>query len=415
MNTLVTDKFYYIMDYSGNCYRVNSNDQLVVAANETEATVFSFVEANKRIGAGPKSKFYFMTPINDKNEEEDDEPIQEEANYNLSDAIISAVKEITDGEITEEVEKSISEYDLSKVDWQEYLTHFTFIASGLKEYRESLVKAESDVDQKICDVLHYIELCNTDDSEATDLVELLKVCRENRRDIKDEIFRVDMFQKNVGTSANVAKATEAIKSIKGLETRKYTPRKFTELFEGSEIKIKCSGRNRIDSYVEISDRMGEQSVQEEYAMDYERIETAFDGKKNDWMAFAMQQAEFYRNAGQYIINLKIEIEDIDNAIADLMDEVETANCNVTQGYKMFKRLKELRLERKEKERELECLYILTEHFDINAMADECDSNVDTLESFLYGDSEKEDTIQHEASAEETGESVVVTSITNIAV
>lgn len=402
MNTLATDKFYYIMDYSGNFYKVNSNDQLVVAANETEATVFSFVEANKRIGAGPKSKFYFMTPINDKNED-----------Y----ASISAVKEITEGEITEKVEKSISEYDLSKVDWQEYLTHFTFIASGLMEYRESLVKAESDVDQKICDVLHYIELCNTDDFEATDLVELLKVCRENRRDIKDEIYRVDTFQKNIGTSANVAKAKEAIKSIKGLETRKYTPRKFTELFEGSEIKIKRSGRNRTDSYVEISDRMEEQSAQEEYVMDYERRETAYDGKKNDWMAFAMQQAEFYRNAGQYIINLKIDIEDIDNAIANLMDEVETANCNVTQGYKMFKRLKELRLERKEKERELECLYILTEHFDINAMADECDSNVDTLESFLYGDTEKveEDTIQQESSVEEAGESVVVTSITNIAV
>ena len=54
--------------------------------------------------------------------------------------------------------------------------------------------------------MHYIELCETDDNEATDLVELLRVCREKRREIKDELACVDSFQKNLGTSANVAKA-----------------------------------------------------------------------------------------------------------------------------------------------------------------------------------------------------------------
>lgn len=413
MGTSAVDMFYYIMDYSSHYYRLNANDQLVVAADESEATVFSFIDANKRIGAGPKSKFYFMTPINSDNQDEEEPEREEETTYNLTEAIVSAVKELTEGEVTEEVEKSISEYDLSKVDWQEYLTHFTFIASGLKEYRESLVKAESDVDQKICDVLHYIELCDTDDSEAADLVELLKVCRENRRDIKDEIFRVDMFQKNIGTSANVAKAKEAIKSIKGLETRKYTPRKFTELFEGSQVRIKSSGNKPTDSCESISVRREEEIAQEEYEMNYERRETSFDGKINDWMAFAMQQAEFYRNAGQYIVNLKLDIEDIDNAIADLMDEVETANCNVTQGYKMFKRLKELRLERKEKEKELECLYILTEHFDLSAMADECDSNVEALEGFLFEKSEE--TAEVRVSDISDAEVDNSSKITNIAV
>lgn len=146
MGTSAVDMFYYIMDYSSHYYRLDVKDQLVVAADESEASVFSFVEANKRIGAGFKNKFYFMTPIN-SNSEDDEEPDQEEeVTYNLTEAFVSAVKEITEGELTEEVEKSISEYDLSKADWQEYLTHFTFIASGLKEYRESLVKAESDVD-----------------------------------------------------------------------------------------------------------------------------------------------------------------------------------------------------------------------------------------------------------------------------
>lgn len=118
-------------------------------------------------------------------------------------------------------------------------------------------------------------------------------------------------------------------------------------------------------------------------MNLVRRDTAFDGKDNDWMAFAMQQAEFYRNANQYIVNIKVDIEETQQEIADLMDEIDSSNCNVTQGYKLFKRLKELRIQRKEKEKELQCLYILTERFDMSAMANECESNAYELERLLY--------------------------------
>ena len=56
---------------------------------------------------------------------------------------------------------------------------------------------------------------------------------------------------------------------------------------------------------------------------------------------------------------------------------------MTQGYKLFKCLKELRIQRKEKEKELQCLYILTERFDMGAMANECESNAYELDRFLY--------------------------------
>ena len=100
------------------------------------------------------------------------------------------------------------------MDWAEYLTHFTYLVEGLKDYRDELSKKHSDIDQKICDILHYIELCETDDNEAADLVELLRVCRENRRDIKDELQRIEYFQNNLGTNANAAKAKQALKCIK---------------------------------------------------------------------------------------------------------------------------------------------------------------------------------------------------------
>jgi len=233
--------------------------------------------------------------------------------------------------------------------------------------------------------LHYIELCDTSVEEAAGLVDLLKECREHRRDVKDEIIRLDAFQRTVGTSANLVKAKEALKSITGLETRKYTPRKLSELFEGRKVKMPTTGEKPREeaAFVRAISMEDVESRRETEEMEFVRRETAFDGKEHDWMAFAMQQAEFYRNANQYIVNLKLDIEEIDAEIADLMDEIDSSNCNVAQGYKLFKRLKELRIQRKEKEKELECLYILTERFDVNYMAEECEGNVYELERLLY--------------------------------
>ena len=53
-----TDSLYYIMDYSGHYYRTNQADQLVAAAGEQEATVFTLAQANRHIGVGKKASFY---------------------------------------------------------------------------------------------------------------------------------------------------------------------------------------------------------------------------------------------------------------------------------------------------------------------------------------------------------------------
>ena len=135
------------------------------------------------------------------------------------------------------------------MDWAEYLTHFTYLVEGLKDYRDELSKKHSDIDQKICDILHYIELCETDDNEAADLVELLRVCRENRRDIKDELQRIEYFQNSFGTNTNVTKAKQALKSIKGLEKRKYKPRKYEELFENCVLKDRYKEMIYIEQFI----------------------------------------------------------------------------------------------------------------------------------------------------------------------
>ena len=109
-------------------------------------------------------------------------------------------------------------------------------------------------------------------------------------------------------------------------------------------------------------------------------ETVYDQKENDWLGFARQQMEFYRNAGQYMINLRIEIDTIDQEIENVMEKIEDANYNVAQGYKVFKELKDLRNERKYKAQELEVLRTMTECFDLDAMADAWDYNVREVEN-----------------------------------
>lgn len=377
-----TDSLYYIMDYSGNYYRTDMSDQLITAS-EKDATVFTFTQANSRIGTGKKATFYCMIPIEEKSESE------------VVEEHISPIKELTYDEVCEQVEKNALSYDLSEMDWAEYLTHFTYIVSGLKDYRDDLAKRHSDIDQKICDILHYIELCETADEEAIDLVELLRVCRENRRDIKDELQRIEYFQNQIGTNANLVKANQALKSMKGLENRKYKPRKYEELFENCVMKEKhlqkddlCSEQIRQESEKKNFDRRAICEKEREKVVE-ERIYTPFDGKENDWMSFAKQQAEFYRHAGQYINNLQIDIHEIEEEIEDVLLKTEDANCNVAQGYKVFKKLKELRLEKKAKEKELHCLYALTDYIDCDALADTCEDNLAEVEGII-GTKEAED-------------------------
>ena len=374
-----TDSLYYIMDYSGNYYRTNQADQLVTAAGAQEAQIFTFTQANRRIGAGKKAAFYCMIPM--ENETEQEEKHDQAAEQEQS---VSPVKELTYDEVEEQVEKNVFSYDLSEMDWAEYLTHFTYIVAGIGKYRDEINRKLSDIDKKICDVLHYIELCETDDQEAVDLVELLRVCRENRREIKDELTRVEYFQINLGTSANAGKARQALKSIQGLDTRKYKPRKFDELFKNCTLKDRrlqkedlsvTETKNVIKKHHYINEG-GEETMTET------RNYTPFDGKQNDWISFARQQAEFYRNAEQYITNIQLDIDEIDDEIEAILLQTEDANYNVAQGYKVFKRLKELRIERKEKEKELDCLYALTDTIDCPSLASVCEESLAEIEDIM---------------------------------
>lgn len=312
------DKMHYIVDGNGNYYRINRKNQLVVANGREEAGVFSYVEANQRIGGGRKAHFYSIIPIELQDGGEGGTPgdVPEEAQPSPGHVAEDVPKDgqlspgyvaegvpragqlslghvpedmpegaqLSPGHVPEDMllsskkmkadmqesllpvpgtgnaggnvapktaeppragqEFAVYEadsgmslpYDLGSMDWAEYMTHFCYLVSGIRNYQDELNQALSDLDMQICDIMHYIELYQVDEGESIWMVRLLKECREQRRDVKDEMLRVEYFQRAIGTNGNLIRAKEGISLIKKLESRFYHPRRLKELFKGSHQK-----------------------------------------------------------------------------------------------------------------------------------------------------------------------------------
>jgi hypothetical protein len=384
------------MDGNGNYYTVNGKDQLVVAKDKDEASVFTFVEANQRIGGGKKAKFYHTIPVDEQERlepefsvqcaENDGESITEDSTedhviFHIVDkiGIGQPQQDETESSRASDICQPIFEYNIEQVNWKEFVYYYIYLSTGTKKYQERLAKQHSDVEKGICDLLHYVELYDLTDEEGLRAMDMLKDARQRRRDIKDELSTIEFFQKMVGTGTNVSKARRFLEEIKKLDKRRYSPRKLKDLFEGMENKKTDRALYRQNR--EMMNNVWEEDVDhidvEEQQMDF--CETVFDNQENDWLGFARQQMEFYQNVGQYMVNLQTTIDTINEEIESVMKKIEKANYNVTQGYKVFKELKDLRNEQKEKAHELAVLRIMTERFDIEAMEDAFADEVEAIE------------------------------------
>lgn len=390
-------KMHYIVDRSGNFYRINGNDQLVAASGREDAGVFGFLEANQRIGGGKKAQFYSAVPV-DEYEGTDEAkaalPTEQKKSANTAPRMEEAYKpdpERSDAAICESESKMSLPYDMKCIDWKEYLTHFCYIAANVHNYIDELNQELSDLDMQTCDMVHYIELYDQNEEDSIRLIALLKECREQRRDVKDEMNRVEWFQRAIGSSSNIAKARDGIKQMDKLKTRVYHPRKLKALFKDCPEKtVRSSKLIRAftsDTCLDIEKEFTEEPdmdyiTEEGEYMEYTKQTTIFDGAENNWREFAKQQADFFANAEQYMYNLQADLEELDLELEQTLREIEDANYNVAQGYKVFKHLKDLRNAKKEKQKELDCLYILTERFDCGAMAEVMDECVCDIESVL---------------------------------
>ncbi len=367
---------YFIVDGSGNYYHINNNGNLAVSPSRATAEVFTFADANQRIGGGKKAHFYSVIPaeVDEESLNQDFEEILEE---NLNNVICISEQ----SRYQEQGRKLELVYDLEQVNWKEYLMHFSYVAGETGRYLEDLQKKLSEVDMQICDIMHLVELYELDDRESLETMELLRDCRERRRHIKDEINLVECFQRSIGSSANVAKAKDGIKQMEKLEDRKYKPRQLDNLFKGRVLKQK----------VVVEDLQPEEEsfdMQEDTVMEYVRCETVLDGRQNDWAKMVNEQVTFFENAKQYMVNLKLDLRQIDNEIERIMAEIEDANYNVTQGYKVFKELKELRNRQKEIEKELNSVETIVSCFDCESMVEAYRYCADKI-SEAYGGGEAE--------------------------
>ncbi len=353
----------YIIDYQRTFYKVDDNNQLVVAEDKESADLFTPQEADERISRGRKPQFYSTLSV-----EED-------------------LKQTLYGEA-------------GVMDWMEYLRTFRFLVATIEQYKAELNDRLSKIDLKICDVLHYIELYDVQENENEYLVDLLKELREERREVKDEMIRTEAFQTSIGTVQNAEKAKEAVKQIKKLEKRKYMPRELPELFMDGVLTEKNSNVKQEEiRLVEnaFKDMTYEDNLQEE-TMEYIKKETVLDGRQIDWKQFVQQQIDFYGNIKQYITNKYIRVDELNARIEEILLLMEDANYNVAQAYKVFKELKDCRNERKEIKAELQYLEAMAGCFDCEAMCDAYRYSLNVMENVLGTEEQDEEIVD---DAEET--------------
>lgn len=96
-------------------------------------------------------------------------------------------------------------------------------------------------------------------------------------------------------------------------------------------------------------------------------DTTFDGKENNWLQFAEQQLIFFSEIKQYMINLEITREITENETAGILDYISSTNYNVTQGYKIYRLLREHRKQQQQIDEELRQLDALTKQLDCEQM------------------------------------------------
>ena len=112
-----TGKRYNIVDTAGHFFKLNERNNLVVAKNSSEATLFTLREANERIGTGKKSRFYSFVeapqvPLNET------EPL---------------VTETFEAPEYDTVEKPTM-FDGLQNNWEEILSNLCYMSSHMVEY-----------------------------------------------------------------------------------------------------------------------------------------------------------------------------------------------------------------------------------------------------------------------------------------
>lgn len=353
---------YMIVDIKGNYYKIDSKDELVFAKSRDEATILSFAEANKRIGGGKKAFFYSAIPVED---------------YDSVSISCSS---------TDDIESDDEGYFF---DWKGWIDSYLEMADKIESHRDHMRECHSMVDSKICDVLHYLEIYEVDDEKRIELAKKLEELRLERRTIKDQLQIIEAYLKAIVNDDIVKKVKTVRGLVHQLDNRIYKPRVLEDLFEFGKKKSfkavtvwgsKESLSNQKDEegivrYGILDDFVDEKGGE---FMNRERRTTLFDSADVNLKPYIFEQIQFYRDINQHVINLELDISEIDVSIEGLLKETEESNYNAVQGYKVFRELKQLRMTRSKKTKELYDYKELQKVINCNKLAEALEESFDKM-------------------------------------
>lgn len=112
-------------------------------------------------------------------------------------------------------------------DWHELSASQNRLYDDLRQYGLSLNDQLSQVDMEICDIQHYIEFFALDAAKGYKAYRMLKERLVRRREIKDEMAKVNLFLS--GTSSDFSSG-KVSRQLKNMDNSAYQPRILNELF-----------------------------------------------------------------------------------------------------------------------------------------------------------------------------------------
>lgn len=198
----------YIVTTEGKYCKLNERDDLVIARDYSEAILFPRQEAEDRIGKGRKSHFYRIEAA----------PLP-----------LAGVAELST-QNCDNRENATTMFEGYHYDWEGMLSNLCYMSQHITEYQAKLHGMQSDVDQEISDIMHYLEFTDPGTEEMLKASQMLQERRRKRREITDEIEKTNIIREVFLDRNFETKVHQALGRMERMKVRQYTPRKLTDLF-----------------------------------------------------------------------------------------------------------------------------------------------------------------------------------------
>ncbi len=134
-------------------------------------------------------------------------------------------KEEPKGNVRTELDPSDSE---DVFDWDTVAGNITGSYRQILDYRDFLLKEQSKVELELCDIEHAIEFYSLNASEGYKMYKLFHDCRVRRREIKNDLRRINAI---LGMTYEQIAAGSIEKAFEEVDAQIYRPRILPELFE----------------------------------------------------------------------------------------------------------------------------------------------------------------------------------------